>query len=89
MTTETENEITTINGIPLPSRRTRRRFVIATLVFCWSVAVYVIGWGNPTNSLHVSALAWAFGTSAATIFAYVFGAVMDNWNVSKSIANKQ
>jgi len=77
-------EIVTVNGLPLPTRRTRRAFVITTMLFCWAVIVYVVVWGNPANSLHTSALAWAFGTSTATLFAYVFGAVIDNWNVLRN-----
>jgi hypothetical protein len=81
----TQDQLTIVNGIPLPSRRTRKRFVIATMTFCAIVITYVVGWGEPQNSLHTSALAWSFGTAVATMFGYVFGAVIDNMNVTNAI----
>lgn len=77
-------EIVTVGGIPLPLRKTRKQIVIATLAFCWSVVAMLLWKGEPTNSLHTSALAWAFATSTAVIFAYVFGAVVDNINLYKA-----
>lgn len=77
-----ENKVE-INGVPLPNRSTRKRFVIYMLLFCGFVIGYTIGWGNPGNSLHVSAMAWAWGVAATTFFAYVFGAVIDNLNVMR------
>lgn len=71
------------NGIPLPNRSTRKRFVIYMLVFCAIVIGYTILAGDPANSLHVSAMAWAWGVAATTFFAYVFGAVVDNFNVMR------
>ncbi len=72
-----------INGMPIPDRGTRKRFVIYMLVFCAIVIGYIIFSGDPANSLHVSAMAWAWGVAAATFFAYVFGAVVDNFNVMR------
>jgi hypothetical protein len=82
--TEATNEILTINGLPLPSRKTRRAIVVSTLLFCWSLIAYVVIGGDGNNSLHTSALAWAFATSVTVIFAYVFGAVADNFNFLKA-----
>lgn len=79
-----EENATEINGMPLPNRSTRKRFVIYMLLFCAAVIIYTIGWGAPGNSLHVSALAWAWGVAATTFFAYVFGAVVDNFNVLRN-----
>lgn len=75
---------TTINGIPMPSQHTQRVFVTVMALFCWSLIVYIVGWGDPHNSLHTSALAWAFGTSTAVVFAYVFGSSVDTWNLMKA-----
>lgn len=69
------------SGLPLPTRKTRKRLVIAVLVFCASVIGSIITWGDPSNSLHTSAMAWSFATLVGTFFAYVFGAVVDNWSV--------
>lgn len=77
--------VTMVNGIPLPSRRTRKHLVVATLLFCWSIIAGVLVGGNGDNSLHASALSWAFSLSGAVVMMYVFGAVVDNWGVSKSI----
>ena len=74
-----------INGIPLPRRSTRRKFVLGTLIFCALIIAYVTGWGDPNNSLHTSCLAWAWTAGIVTLFAYVFGAVVDNLNVLKLV----
>lgn len=73
-----ESDSITVNG--LSSRIALRIFVITYLLCCWTIIGYVIGWGDPDNSLHTSALAWSFGTSFATLFAYC----VDNWNVIRN-----
>lgn len=75
-----------VDGLPLPSRSTRRGIVIFTLLFCSAIILLIVLKGTPGNSLHDSALSWAFATYTATVFAYVFGAVLDTFNVLK--ANK-
>lgn len=74
----------TISGVPLPNKTIRKNIIVATLLFCWSLIVWLIADGKPDNSLHTSALAWAFGTSIMVTMAYVFGAVADNFNMLKS-----
>lgn len=74
-----------VNGIPLPRRSTRKKFVLGTVIFCALMITYITGWGNPENSLHTSCLAWAWGIGFTTILAYVFGAVIDNLNVMKLV----
>lgn len=76
-------EIVTVNGIPLPLRKTRKQIVSATLLFCAAIIVGVVWKGDPTNTLHTSALAWAFSSSIAVVMGYVFGAVYDNYNLYK------
>lgn len=73
-----------INGIPLPNKITRRNIIAVTLIFCWSIIIWLIADGKSDNSLHTSDLAWSFGVSTAVIMAYVFGAVVDNFNVLKN-----
>lgn len=51
---------------------------------CWILIGFLMISGSDENSLHVSALAWAFMLMASTIFAYVFGAVVDNFNFWKT-----
>lgn len=75
------SEYVMVNGLPLPSRTTRKNIVIFMLLFSWTVIGFVVGWGDPQNSLHQSALSWAYSSMIAVIFAYVFGAVTDNWVV--------
>lgn len=84
----TEDEVILSNGLPLPTRQTRKQLVIATLIFCWLIIAYVVGFGKPDNSLHTSALAWAFASSMGVVFAYVFGAVFDNLNFLRAATNK-
>ncbi len=69
----------------LPTRNTRRAIVIATLIFMWVMIAYLTLFGDPLNSLHQSGLSWSFMTMLAVIFAYVFGAVVDNWNLWKTM----
>ena len=77
----------TVNGLPLPKRSTRRRIVYGTLAFCAALIIGILAFGQPGNTLHESGLAWAFATFIGVVFAYVFGAVFDNWTVFK--ANKE
>ncbi len=76
--------MTVVPDTHLPRRRTRRAIVVATLTFCSSIIIYVVVSGDPANSLHQSALSWAFTLCGATIGGYIFGAVWDNQNVLKS-----
>lgn len=69
--------------LELPSRKTRRTIVVFTLLMCWIVITAILLNGDSLNSLHSSALAWAFSLNAATLFAYVFGSVVDIYNLSK------
>ena len=83
MATLKSEDVVMVNGIPLPLRSTRKQIVVGTLLFCATVIGGVIWKGDPTNTLHTSALAWAFSTSVAVIMGYVFGAVYDNYNLYK------
>ena len=67
-----------------PRRRTRRRITVCTLLGCGAIIFYVIGYGEPANTLHQSALSWAFTLAGATIGGYIFGATWDNANVLRS-----
>lgn len=78
-----KEDIVYVNGMPLPSRATRKKLVVGTLLFCGSLIVGVVTQGDPANTLHASALAWSFSISIAVIMGYVFGAVFDNANVLK------
>lgn len=73
-----------VNGLPLPSRKTRKGIVIYTMLFCTLLICALLFKGTPGNTLHESALAWAFSVYAGVVFAYVFGAVIDTYNVLKS-----
>ena len=79
-----EDIITQINGIPLPNRRTRKQIVVATILFNWFCIAMLLWKGDPFNSLHTSSLAWSYSVMIAVIFAYVFGAVVDNFTVWKN-----
>lgn len=73
-----EEDIVTVNGVPLPLRSTRKMIVLLVLAFCWTVISLLLVWGDPANSLHTSAMSWLHTAWIATVFAYVFGAVIDN-----------
>lgn len=67
-----------------PRRRTRRGIAIGTLIGCGLIIFYTIVYGDPSNTLHQSALSWAFTLAGATIGGYIFGAVFDNAQVLKA-----
>lgn len=64
----------------MPKRSTRRNIVYGTLIFCCLVIGYIVYNGDSENTLHQSALSWAFSLSGFVIAGYVFGQVVDNWN---------
>lgn len=68
---------------PLPTRKTRKEITIGTLLFNAFIIVQVVFNGSATNTLHESALSWSYTSSLILIMGYVFGAVMDNFNVMK------
>jgi ABC-type antimicrobial peptide transport system permease subunit len=76
--TETQSTDTIHTTAVLPSITTRKNFVIATILFTWAVIIYVLLQGKPDNSLHTSALAWAFMTNVGVIGAFIFGVSWDN-----------
>jgi len=63
----------------IASHRTRRNIVICSLLFTWALIVVIVCYGSPTNSLHTSALAWAFVSNIGVLFAYSFGTVLTNY----------
>ena len=83
MATLKSEDIVLVNGIPLPLRSTRKWIVVGTLLFCAAIISGIVWKGDPVNTLHTSALAWAFSSSIAVIMGYVFGAVYDNYNLYK------
>ncbi len=72
----------------MPRRRTRRKIVYSTLFTCAQVVGYVLLWGDPANTLHTSALSWAFTLAGMTIGGYIFGATFDNANVLEAQARR-
>jgi len=62
----------------LPTRSTRRKIVVFSLLFCWGLIVFIAGWGDPANSLHQSLASWAFFSWLGIVAAYVGGASWEN-----------
>lgn len=60
-----------------PSWRLRRSIVLATLIFCALLLVFLAGWGQDSR-LHETMAYGAFGLMGFTIAGYVFGAVMED-----------
>jgi hypothetical protein len=50
-------------------------FAIAALLFCGATAVWLILYGKADNSLHTSALSWAFTLAAGVLAGVGFGAI--------------
>lgn len=61
------------------SNKTRRTIVVISLLFTYALIVYLVFKGSHTNSLHESALAWAFGTNILVMFAYSFGTLVSKY----------
>jgi hypothetical protein len=57
------------------TRKNRLWFAGLTLVFCAGLVLWTTLCGVPSNSLHASAQAWAFGIIAAILAGFGFGAV--------------
>lgn len=83
-TNQVDVDYVMVNGMPLPSRKTRKGIVIYTMLLCTLLIFAILAKGTPGNSLHESGLAWAFSVYAGVVFAYVFGAVIDTYNVLRS-----
>lgn len=64
-----------MDGEPDLTRKNRLWFAWLTLAFCAALVVWTTLYGVPSNSLHASAQAWAFGIMAAILAGFGFGAV--------------
>lgn len=69
------------DALYLPTRSTRRKIVVASLLFCWAIIGYITHYGNPDNSLHQSIASWAFFSWIAIVFSYAIGAGYENQKV--------
>lgn len=59
------------------SYQVKKNIVVFSLLFTWILIAYLILVGNPANSLHQSALSWAFSFDIFVVAAYVFGVYLD------------
>lgn len=59
MTDTSTNDGITMLGTPA-GRTWARAFAGAALIYSVATEVWLLGWGNPANSLHVSAQSWGF-----------------------------
>jgi len=65
----------------LPTRKTRGRITMGTLLFCAGVIGYLILKGDPANALHKTSLEYAFMLAGTVALAYSLSAVADNYSV--------
>ncbi len=72
-------EVTRLDSEYVASSTTRRRIVVTGLLFTWALIGLIVYAGDPANSLHSSALAWAFVTNVLIMFAYSFGIVVNKY----------
>lgn len=79
-----KNNRPTVNGVPIPGIGTRNWFTSIFIIVMFSIIWYVLIGGDDENSLHTSALSWAFFSSIAVLFAHLFAA-----NVSEYIVGKE
>lgn len=73
------SEITELDKEYVASNTTRRRIVVTSLIFTWALIGLIVWQGDPSNSLHSSALAWSFVANMAVLFAYSFGIVIQKY----------
>ena len=73
------DDVTKINEDYVASVTTRRRIVVISLLFTWVLIGLIVWQGDPANSLHASALSWAFVANMAVLFAYSFGIVVQRY----------
>lgn len=66
-----------------PTRETKRSFAIAALVFSFATISYVVVAGDPTNSLHQSALSWGFTMAMFVMGVYAFSVSYDQFIINK------
>lgn len=62
------------------SLRSRLVIGVVSLALCFFLIGFLVINGNPDNSLHQSALAWAFTGSFAILGGFGFGKVLEVWN---------
>lgn len=70
-----------------PNWKLRRIAIFGLLFLCTVVICYVVGWGQDTE-LHRAALAWAFGSAVATVFAYAGFATFEDIKLFSPVGNK-
>lgn len=73
------SEFTELDKEYVASTTTRRRIVVTSLLFTWALIGLIVWQGDPTNSLHSSALAWSFVANMAVLFAYSFGIIVQKY----------
>ena len=64
--------------VPAPeafSKRIRLNFAVSTVAFCVGLIAFLVWNGQAENSLHQSALAWAFALFGGVLAGIGFGAV--------------
>lgn len=83
-TTAATDTAATLDQITGPTRQVAKNIVSATLMFCWTLILFLVVYGSPSNSLHISALSWAFTLNGAVIGAYLFGIGYDKLILSRT-----
>ena len=61
------------------NRSWQAAIIIATVVLCWALIWWIVVDGDPKNSLHASALAWAFATVMGVMVSLGVGAIAQFW----------
>lgn len=68
-----------------PMNRTLRGTVaVCMLMLCWLLIGWIVLAGDPENSLHASALAWAFAMQLGIMAGLGFGAALERWPGAKN-----
>lgn len=71
-----------------PSWKMRRIIIFSMFYLCWGVIVYAVGWGDPDNGLHRSAMFWAWMFSFLTMLSYAGWATWEDINFGKFLGKK-
>ena len=70
-----------------PSWMLRRVAIFSSLVICWAIAIYIVGWGAD-NELHRTAFVWAMGSAVVVVSSYAGFATLEDIKMADILRRK-
>ena len=75
--------MSTEKAIKNPPWIMRRIAIFGWLILCCLSIIYILVEGDPSNSIHTTALNWAYGSAVATVFSYAGWATLEDISLAK------